>query len=164
MATAEVFEPEAPVVGVPITGALVSVSVAVSVSEVDGNGGADVDGEADFEADFDCEAAVLSEVPAVGVGVSFNAKVGSCPFAAVYSPVMRFPVPPVASWKSPRESSQLLSMEIMGMCIPVLTSTHASKPSAVTQVSVLVQTRVARTFKFRPVYSLEAWRQSYLLE
>lgn len=109
MTAAEVSEPETPVVGVPFTG--VSVSVAVSVSESDGNAGADVDGEAGNGA----EVAVLSAVPAVGVGVPSTSTVVSCPFPSVYSPVKMFPLPPVSSWKVPGESSQLLSMEIMGI-------------------------------------------------
>ena len=127
---AEVCEPEAPVVGVPFTGVLVAVAVsepevpvvgvpftgvsvlaAVSVSESDGNAGADVDGEAGNGA----EVAVLSAVPAVGVGVPPTSKVVFCPFPSVYLPVKMFPLPPVSSWKAPGESSQLPSMEIIGI-------------------------------------------------
>ena len=91
---------EAIVVGVPFTG--VSVSdwdsdlVAFSVSEVVGDGGADVDGKTD----------VLSAALVMDAGVS------SAPFPSVYSPVKRFPEPPVSSWKSPTESVQFLSMKI----------------------------------------------------
>lgn len=76
---AEVFEPEAPEVGVPFAGVsdLVSVSdsvsVSVSVSEVDGNGGADVDGE----------VGVLSSALATGVGVTAAPPVVSCPVPSV---------------------------------------------------------------------------------
>lgn len=82
-AGAEVFEPEAPEVGVPFAGVSdlvsdsdsvsVSASVSVSVSEVDGNGGADVDGE----------VGVLSSALATGVGVTAAPPVVSCPVPSV---------------------------------------------------------------------------------